>query len=310
MPDSVTPAQLRMVALATSRHGIVDHLDLRSLGVPRQTVAGWAASGRIHRIHEGVYSIVPPSMLTWEGRHLAAGRACGPNAAISHGPAGQAHGIVSRRERLALHVSLRDRSRRRVPGIVIHRPRVLESCDLTRFAGIPVTTASRAIWDMTWTHTPRQVRRAFEQAEMRGVLDRGRLNELLRDMPLRKGSKLIRILLADRVVPLAEVRSWLEELLMTICADNALPFPAVNVPLLGYEVDFLWEGARFVVETDGRDHLNPRRRDSDNERDFTLGRAGFLVRRYSSRAMEDERAVVAEVLGILRDRPGQRRPDR
>jgi very-short-patch-repair endonuclease len=103
-------------------------------------------------------------------------------------------------------------------------------------------------------------------------------------------------------LPLAAVRTWLECLLIHICSEHELPFPAVNVPLLGYEVDFYWERERFVVEADGGDHLTPRQRDKDNERDITFGRAGLLVRRYSSTAMDDEAAVAMEVLSILEER--------
>ena len=72
--------------------------------------------------------------------------------------------------------------------------------------------------------------------------------------------------------------------------------------MLGYEVDFLWPAARFVVEADGGDHLNPVQRDRDNAKDIALGRTGHLVRRYSSHAMSDRSAVAAEVLSILRQR--------
>ncbi len=109
-------------------------------------------------------------------------------------------------------------------------------------------------------------------------------------------------LLAEHPLPLAETRSWLEELLLRVCREHGLPLPAVNVPLLGYEVDFLWPDARFVVEADGGRHLEPRQRDRDNERDIVLARAGYLVRRYSHRAMSRERAVAAEVLEILEER--------
>jgi very-short-patch-repair endonuclease len=73
------------------------------------------------------------------------------------------------------------------------------------------------------------------------------------------------------------------------------------VPLLGYEVDFLWRGARFVVEADGGRHVRERRA-SDNQRDLQLQRAGYLVRRYSEEALEDEPAVAAELLEILLER--------
>ena len=76
------------------------------------------------------------------------------------------------------------------------------------------------------------------------------------------------------------------------------------MPLLGYEVDFLWPDARFVVEADGSDHLDPRRRDRDNDRDIALGRAGYLVRRYSYLAMTRAEEVAGEVRGILEERLG------
>lgn len=75
-----------------------------------------------------------------------------------------------------------------------------------------------------------------------------------------------------------------------------------HVPLLGYEVDFLWLAGRLVVEADGGDHLDPTQRDVDNDRDIARGRAGYLVRRYSSRAMDDETSLAAEVLSILAER--------
>lgn len=84
--------------------------------------------------------------------------------------------------------------------------------------------------------------------------------------------------------------------------DNGLPLPAVNVPLLGYQVDLLWPAARFVVEADGSDHLRQSQRDKDNARDIALARAGYLVRRFGYHALQDEAAVAAEVLEILAER--------
>jgi hypothetical protein len=126
--------------------------------------------------------------------------------------------------------------------------------------------------------------------------------ELLSASPNRKGAGVIRKLLAESPLPLAETRSWLEELLVFTCREHSLPLPAINVPLLGHEVDFLWPDARYVVEADGSDHLDPVQRDSDNDRDIALARAGYLVRRYSYRAMLRRREVAAEVLTILRER--------
>jgi hypothetical protein len=236
---------------------------------------------------------------------MAAVLACGDGSVLSHGPSGQLFGFVDQRERFAIHVSLPGRSDRKIPGIVTHRPRTLLPCDTTRRLHIPTTTATRTIYDLAATLPLSPTRRAFEKAERLSLLNRPRLHQLVEASPTHRGNAHLRSLLAARLLPLAETRSWLEDLLLLICADHHLPLPAISVPLLGYEVDFLWPAARFVVEADGGDHLDPTQRDKDNTRDIVLGRAGYLVRRYSSRAMDDEAGVAREVVAILRERIGR-----
>ena len=291
----------RVAKLATRQHGVCSRQQLLDLGLSSAMVARWLDAGHLHRLHAGVYA-VGHVLLADEGRWLAAVLACGGRAFLSHSPAGQLQGILDRHLHTALHVSVTDRTRLRIPGVVVHRPRSLDPTDTTRFRGIPTTTATRTVWDLATTLPPSQTRRAFEQAEKLKLLNRPRLQQLLTTSPSRRGAMTIAQLLAARTLPLAEVRSRLEELLLEICADHDLPLPAVNVPLLGYEVDFLWPRARFVVEADGGDHLNRVQRDRDNAKDITLARAGYLVRRYSWDAMDHRSAVATEVLSILRER--------
>lgn len=49
--------------------------------------------------------------------------------------------------------------------------------------------------------------------------------------------------------------------------------------------DFVWEPARFVVEADGGQHMKRTQRDKNNARDIAFQRAGYILRRYSSRDM-------------------------
>ena len=301
MLAKVTPLASRMAELARRQHGVVARRQLLAAGARPSTISLWVEAGHLHRLHAGVYAVGHP-LLADEGRWMAAVLACGGRAFLSHSPGAQLAGILDRHLRTALHVSITDRTRLRIPGIVVHRPRSLEPRDTTRFRGIPATTPTRTIWDLASSLSPSATRRAFEQAEKLALLNRPRLTQLLATSPTHKGAPTTRRLLGSRHLPLHETRSWLEELLITICVDYSLPLPAVNVPLLGYEVDFLWEHARFVVEADGGDHLSPAQRDRDNDRDIALARAGYLVRRYSSGAMGDEAGVAAEVLSILRER--------
>jgi hypothetical protein len=274
---------------------------LLGIGLSPGAIKRLVRDGHLHRIHRGVYAVGHPR-ITDDGRRLAAVLACGPGAVLSHGPAGQVHGIVNGRERLVPHVTMIGRRCSNPGGIVTHRPRSLAPSDTTRRRGIPVTTGTRTVWDLASVLTPLRTRRVFEGAEKLGLLDRGRLQSLLAASPNHKGGGTLRALLGERQLPLAETRSWLEELAVTICRDHSLPMPAVNVPVLGWEVDLLWEPARFIVEADGADHLSPRQRDSDNDRDAALGRAGYFVRRYSAAAMSRSAAVAAEISAILGER--------
>jgi len=293
------PAEV--AAVASRQHGVVARRQLLEIGVPAATIQGWASRGHLHQLHRGVYA-VGHARLSREGRWLAAVLACGPEAFLSHGPAAQLHAIVPQRERFALHVSLAGRADRSPRGIVGHRPRCLPPLDTTTRLGIPVTTPTRTVWDLATILTPLQVRRAFEQAEKLWALDRGRLRTLLDASPSRKGVGIVRDLLDEQILPLEATRSRLEEIVLELCRDHGLPLPAVNAPLLGYEVDFLWPAVRFVVEADGGEHLGRRRRDRDNHRDAVLARAGYLVRRYTWSALADRYAVAREIAAILAER--------
>lgn len=290
-----------MAALAARQHGLVSRRQLLQAGLAASTIADWVVATRLHPIHRGVYA-VGHRRLDRDGRWMAAVLACGSGAALSHGSAGQLGGFLDRHERLATHVSVPPPRSPHPRGIVVHRPRSLPARDVTTKLQIPVTTPTRTVWDMAATMSPKPVRRAFERLDGRRRLDRKRLATMLATSPTHRGASLISELLDSKPVPLEEVRSWLEELLMLICSEAGLLLPAVNVPLLDYTVDFVWPAARFVVEADGGDHLDSAQRDRDNERDFRLARAGFLVRRYSWKAMSRERQVVREVRGILDER--------
>jgi hypothetical protein len=301
MLDESRPSSAAVAEIAWRQHGVVSRSQLIAIGIPAATVAVWVRAGRLHRLHRGVYA-VGHSRISREARWLAGVLACGVGAVLSFGAAGQSRGIVSAHQRLAVHVTIPRRAGADPDGIAVHRIRNLDPRDVSTHRGIPTTTATRTVWDLATTMTPLGTRRAFEQAEKLRLLDRTRLAALRGAAPSRKGAGVIGELLADAPLPLEETRSLLEEIVLETCRDHGLPLPAVNVPLLGFEVDFLWEQERFVVEADGGDHLAAGRRDRDNDRDAALGRAGYLVRRYGSAAARARAAVAAELRAVLAER--------
>lgn len=238
---------------------------------------------------------------------MAAVLACGPGAALSHESAARLLGLSSR-DPGAVHVSIPHRRRSSPGAIVVHRPRRLEAADVCVRLNVPTTTPARTLFDEAARLTPRALRDLFYAAESLGSLNRSRLLTLLDGAKGARGLGNLRELLAEETLPLAEVRSRLEAIILEVCGEFGLPVPAPNVPVLDYTVDFYWPDARFVVEADGGHHRGPQR-DRDNERDLHLSRVGNLVRRYSSRALRERSRVAAEIREILIERLPNYRPD-
>ena len=77
----------------------------------------------------------------------------------------------------------------------------------------------------------------------------------------------------------------------------------------GYEVDFLFPGARLVVELDGLAHLDPHVRQRDRAKEAALRRQGYRVVRVQCQLL---RSAPDLVVGKIRDelRSGARRVPR
>src|SRR5829696_3423235 len=72
-----------MASLAADSWGVLSVEELRACGLTDNATGRRLAAGRLHRVHRGVYAVGHIG-LTPEGRWLAAVKACGPVAALSH----------------------------------------------------------------------------------------------------------------------------------------------------------------------------------------------------------------------------------
>jgi len=63
--------------------GVITRAELRECGLPDDAIKHRVGSGRLHRVYRGVYAVGHPH-LTPEGRFLAAVKACGSRAVLSH----------------------------------------------------------------------------------------------------------------------------------------------------------------------------------------------------------------------------------
>lgn len=286
-----------MAELAARQHGVVALGQLAALGLGPDGVAHRVGTGRLHRLHAGVYA-VGHTNLTQRGRWMAAIVACGEGALLSHRSAAALWDIGAHPD-IRIDVTVPDRSGRRRGRITIHRPRSLSDEDRTEVDGIPVTTPARTILDLAGVIGPTALGQAFHEADRRGLLDTHAIATLFARATGRRGAGRLRALLAHHR-PSPETRSALEHRFLQLCRRAGLPSPAVNVPVCDYEVDALWPAQRLVVELDGYAFHHTRKVfESDRVRDAALQLAGYRVLRITHRRLQEEPNSIVQTIHQL-----------
>jgi Protein of unknown function (DUF559) len=290
-----------IAGLAARQYAVVSWWQLRALGLGKDAIAHRAGSGRLHRVHEGVYAVMPAALLRAEGRWLAAVLACGANAALSHTSAA-AFWALRPDTTGRPHVVVPSQAGRAQPAIVVHRCRSLAADEVVERDGIRVTTVARTLLDVARSRPRRVLERCVEGALIARVFDLTDVEALLARHAGRPGTARVAaaVDVARDEPPL--LRSELERRFLALCADHGIPAPAANVPVGDYVVDFLWREERLAVETDGgRTHLTPVAFEDDRARDVALTIAGLRVVRFTHRQVRREPAAVAQRLRALLD---------
>jgi very-short-patch-repair endonuclease len=288
---------MRLGRQAARQHGVVSHEQLLASGVSRTGVGRWVEAGRLHRIHRGVYA-VGHRRLTLEGRFMAAVLAAGAGAVLSHHSAAVLWRILELPS-VPLHVTAPRRGGRGRRAFTLHRAS-LEADAVTVKDGIAVTTPARTLIDLADLVPPRALGRALDEAEYLRLDLTG-----LQPKPGRRGASRLANTLTKHTPGSTRTRSELEEKMLALCDEAALPRPAVNTELLGHEADFAWPAERLIVETDGwQAHGTRRAFEDDRRRDARLTAAGYRVVRITWRRLEREPEAVAAQLRLLLEAEG------
>jgi hypothetical protein len=267
--------------LAAEQGGIVDHGQLRDLGLSATAIGRRIRAGLLHPQYPGVYAVGHP-LLSLEGRRWAAVRACGPRAVLSHVTAADAWGL-RRSSSPVIDVTVPDRSGRRHPGIRIHRPRQLPADEVCALLGLPITTPARTLLDLAAAGLRgRPLEAALDHAERRRRVDWDEVRHLLERHAGRRGTRELRATLSRYAPGSMETLSVLEEIVLELCDDYGLPRPVTNAVVEGRRRDFSWPAARLVVEADSFTwHRSPSALNDDRERDVELTLAGWTVLRFT-----------------------------
>jgi hypothetical protein len=276
---------------------VVSRKELRDLGMSRDAIDHWLRAGRLLALHRGVYA-VGHSALRREGRWLAAVRACGEGAVLSHRCAAAHWGL------LAYGGSLVDvtapASRRSVPGIRLHRSRSLDGRDTTNHEGIPVTTVARTLLDLAATVQGHLLERALAQADILRLYDHRAIADVIARSNGRRGRSILAAATARE--PKLTKSGW-EVRMLKLVRDAGLPEPLVNEPFDAPDhgeckPDFHWPAHNLIVETDGWDtHRTRQAFEDDRAKDAALTAAGYRVVRFTWRT--DDPTIVRRLRALL-----------
>jgi very-short-patch-repair endonuclease len=302
-PQCVEPPLDALIRdLAERQHGVVSLPQLQFLGLSARAVRDRVASGRLIRIHRGVYA-VGHARLTLRGRWMAAVLAYGQDAALSHRSGGALHGVRPD-NRPKSDVTVPGRSARSRSRIDVHASTTLTAADVTTIDGIPCTSLARTFLDLAEVVNRRDLERAINQAEVLRIFDLRAVEEVLSRAAGRRGAGVLKSVLAEYGGPTLTDRE-LEERFLALCRAARLPQPEVNSWItlddgIAYKIDFLWRRERLAVETDGwGSHGTRHAFENDRRRDRLLSLAGWTVVRFTWRNVEREPDEVTSTLARL-----------
>jgi hypothetical protein len=301
----VTPANGRQVDTrpdvevarrAARQWGVVSAGELRHCGLSSKAVSRRVSKGWLHPIHRGIYAVGhdnPPL----EGRLLAAVKACGSGALLSHFAAAAHLGLV-RWDGRRPEVTVAGPGVRCRPGIRVHRSAFLDSADITEHRAIPITSPARTLVDLASVLDRRSLRRAVRQAQSLRLVELRQVMEVLARLGPRRGITKLANIIATGPAPTG---SELEDVVLDLLLAGGLEHPDVNVPLVveGREVipDFRWPTKQLIVEADGAAwHDNKLSKEADAERQALLEAHGERIVRVTwGQAISEPRQTLARI---------------
>lgn len=281
-------------ALARRQHHVLTRQQLLGLGFTRREIERRLESGRLHRVRSGIYAVGRPS-LAQHGRWMAAVLACGEAAVLSHSSAA-ALWRIGYEQRNLVELSLPSPSRRRRPGIRIHRrPSLNVRRDITTRHNIPVTTPVQTIIDLALRLDRRGLERVINEADKYDLVHPPELREALEQRQSEPGAAKLRHILDRRTFRLT--KEELERRFFPLVARAGLPVPLTGQWVNEFEVDFYWPELGLVIETDGlRYHRTPAEQARDRLRDQAHTAAGLTQLRFTHEQVRYEPDYVLSVL--------------
>lgn len=276
-------------------HGLLTRRAAERAGISR---AGWYRALRDRQfisLYPGIarMSGVPT---TRKQRIAAAVLAAQPGAMASHRSAAFLWG-VDRPADDPIDVIVTSRTRgMRLDGVVIHRPRDDRDLSPVHRHQIRTSNVLRFLCDLGAVDEF-GVSSAVGHVVSRGLASPDNLMAAVEGHARRgrHGVRALRTALTEWVIDGKPADSVLESAMSRLLVRFRLPRATFHARVAGFEVDFLVNGTRVVLECDGWDfHGRTRAQyEHDRERDATLMAAGFVPVHFTYRQIQKRPAVVA-----------------
>jgi predicted transcriptional regulator of viral defense system len=259
--------KVRVARKAESQFGRITWAQLQEIGVHRNQVSRWIATGYLHPELPRVYAVGSKARTT-ESDLAATLLYAGPGAALSHATGAWWLGLIDKRPR-TIQVTT-PRKCRSLRGVKVYdrrpRARILHK-------RLAVTSIAETLLDLAAEAPLSTVRHALAHAEYRGLLNLQEIDKVLKRGS--RGSARLRHALKRHQPLLAQTKSRLERKLVAICENERLPLPVLNTRVNGWEVDALWPEQKLAVELDGYGNHHTRAQlQRDRRKEMALRDAG------------------------------------
>ena len=269
------------------------------------------AAGKFDQIHPLVARL-PGAPDTPEQRIAAGVHAVGVPALASHRSAARLWG-VPRPDADPVDVILTGARRDlALDGVVIHRPTDRHRLTPQRRAGIPCTNILRTIVDLGAVD-PAGLHGAVGHAIATNLASLPAIDAAVVDHARqgRRGVVALRDAIADWSIDQKPADSVLEAIMARLIVEHGLPAVEFHPIIEGHEVDFRVCDTPVILECDGWEHHGFDRAgfEHDRDRDADLIAAGWIVVRFTYRAIISRPSATARRIRAAVDRWSPSRSD-
>lgn len=213
--------------------------DLLARGMTPRAIEYRLWTGELIAIRPGTY-LFTGGPETRRQQLIAVREWAGDGSAFSHRCAAEQWGMDGVPEGITEITTPR---RLNAPGVVVHRCK-LEPRDIRNYRSLPLTVPERTLMDLGAVVGPLQVEIATDSAFRLGLTTLPRAADYIaaHGGPGRRGSRVARKILADRLLDAGRPHSVLETLLRRVILDSTLPRPALQ-----YRIE---EAGEFIARVD------------------------------------------------------------